>query len=88
MPEAGKSDAFYTAEKIRKAVAAHRFTNKFGGKTREITVSIGTTGFPECRAVDKVILDKVEENLQEAKREGKNQVWPVYHDTTVRRKRA
>lgn len=73
MPLTNTDEAYAAAERIRKAVFAHAFTN-LQGKVVPITVSMGVASFPsDCRTVAELI-DVADKALYAAKNGGRNQV--------------
>lgn len=73
MPLTNTDEAYAAAERIRKAVFAHAFTN-LQGKVIPITVSVGVASFPsDCRSVSELI-EVADKALYAAKNGGRNQV--------------
>jgi len=73
MPLTNTDEAYAAAERIRKAVFAHAFTN-LQGKVIPITVSVGVASFPsDCRTVSELI-EVADKALYAAKNGGRNQV--------------
>ncbi len=68
LPHNGKKEALLLGERIRKSIArSHFLDNGF-------TVSIGIASFPEDAANKKSLIERADEALYEAKRQGKNRV--------------
>lgn len=80
LPEANRSDALRTAERLRQALASHVYTTSCGA-LQDITVSIGVSLFvpPEEVHADKVmmrqaLLKQADDAMYTAKNTGRNRV--------------
>ncbi len=74
LPETDAAGAFVTGEKIREAVALHRFFDESGKRTETLTLSVGVATFP-VHAVDKEgLLRQADDALYQAKRLGRDRV--------------
>jgi diguanylate cyclase (GGDEF)-like protein len=71
MPNAAKEEAQNRAEIIRQAVASHEIFN------HRFTVSIGLSSLPSDDTDKSALVEKADEALYQAKRQGKNQVVPA-----------
>jgi len=75
LPETGAKQAFLTAERIRKAVEAHRFsTGDEKSEGESLTIKIGIASFPGDAQLPMQLLDAADRALYEAARLGKNLV--------------
>lgn len=74
LPETGSEGAFVTAEKLREAVAAHRFPDGEGGASQRITISVGLTSYPGSAGDREGLLRQADHALYTAKRTGRNRV--------------
>jgi diguanylate cyclase (GGDEF)-like protein len=75
LPETAEKQAFLTAERIRKAVEAHRFSTGDGRSEGEsLTIKIGIASFPRDGQLPMQLLDAADKALYEAARLGKNLV--------------
>ena len=74
-PNTTRENAIKAAERIRKAVASHKFA---GIGDRQITVSIGVAGMPDpaLDSLDKLI-HAADVAMYEAKKNGRNRVEPA-----------
>jgi diguanylate cyclase (GGDEF)-like protein len=61
------------AERLRKAIALHVFTDKT--KEVKVTVSIGISQFPEDGLTLDELIKIADDMLYRAKRDGKNRVY-------------
>lgn len=73
LPDTAAETAVGIAERLRQAVADHRFPTEKGG-TGRITVSIGTATFPADAADKNTLIAAADKALYAAKRAGRNQV--------------
>jgi diguanylate cyclase (GGDEF)-like protein len=55
LPEAGNDHALAIAERIRRSVAASRFTDPSGEAVIRATVSLGVATFPDCGSADDLV---------------------------------
>lgn len=72
LPETTKSQAELVAERLRQNIAANRFSAY--GETTTITISIGIASLPEDAVEGQALIDKADEALFRAKREGRNRI--------------
>lgn len=72
LPYTGKKEAREIAERVRTIIACHDFRN---GETEHITVSMGIAACPEDADTVDDLIQRADESLYRAKREGKNRVW-------------
>ncbi|MBU1113292.1 MAG: GGDEF domain-containing protein, partial [Candidatus Omnitrophica bacterium] len=68
LPANRKKDAQLLGERIRKSIARSHILDS------DFTVSIGISSFPEDATDKKTLIERADEALYEAKRQGKNQV--------------
>lgn len=73
MPETARYEAFYPAERLRRAIADHRFTHE--GTDIRVTISIGISEFPDHGSTLDSIVQKADALLYQAKQDGKNLVY-------------
>ncbi len=74
MPETTKGKAYNLAERLRKKVEDFRFEGEEQQPNGRLTISVGVAGFPEdCQTMGD-LLDKADQALYEAKKQGRNQV--------------
>lgn len=71
MPMASQSMSEMVAERVRKAVAEHRFSVRTG-KTVEVTISTGVACFPENGETTEELLTVAARNMQKDKHTRKN----------------
>jgi diguanylate cyclase (GGDEF)-like protein len=74
LPETDADGAFVVAEKVREAVASHRFQDRAGERTVKLTVSIGLAAFPEGASDIDELLRQADDALYQAKRHGRDRV--------------
>ncbi|NIM62605.1 MAG: diguanylate cyclase [Acidobacteria bacterium] len=74
VPEAPKAGATIFAERLRKTVEEHAWVDGDGKKTRTVSLSIGVSTFPEDGLDAKTIIQRADEALYRAKKEGRNRV--------------
>jgi len=74
LPETDAAGAFVAAEKLREAVATHRFLNADGERTEVISVSVGIATYPQHAQDKESLLRCADDALYHAKRNGKNRV--------------
>lgn len=74
LPETDAAGAFVAAEKVREAVATHRFLNADGDRTEQISVSVGVATYPTHAHDKESLLRCADDALYQAKRSGKNRV--------------
>jgi len=74
LPETDASGAFIVAEKIREAVAVHRFPDAEGGRSIHLTVSIGLSSYPVHASDKEALLRSADDAVYHAKGTGKDRV--------------
>jgi diguanylate cyclase (GGDEF)-like protein len=74
LPETDASGAFIVAEKIREAIAMHRFPDAEGGHSIHLTVSIGLSSYPVHAADKESLLRSADDAVYHAKETGKDRV--------------
>jgi len=74
LPETDAAGAFVTAEKIREAVAEHKFTDDEGIPTQMLTLSVGVATFPVHAVNREDILRQADDALYQAKHFGRDRV--------------
>ena len=74
LPETDAAGAYSVAEKIREAIADHRFADSDGERCCSLTVSIGLATFPSHAAEKEALLKEADNALYLAKNGGKNRV--------------
>ena len=75
LPDTGSIDAFHTADRIRARIEDDPRTGKYG-----VTASVGlaTHHFFDQEAEARFLVDRADQALYQAKRDGGNRVW--FHD--------
>lgn len=76
LPQTGVQGAMAVGERVRAAIAAHRFANVELG---EITCSFGIAAFPEDGAEPHTLICEADQQLFQAKRAGKNTICATRH---------
>jgi diguanylate cyclase (GGDEF)-like protein len=74
LPETDAAGAFIVAEKIREAVALHRFPDEDGDRTVRASVSIGLANFPVHAEDKESLLKAADDAVYQAKTMGKDRV--------------
>lgn len=74
LPETDAAGAFIVAEKIREAVALHRFADEDGERTVRVTVSIGLANFPAHADDKESLLKAADDAVYQAKTLGRDRV--------------
>lgn len=74
LPETDASGAFIVAEKIREAVAVHRFPDAEGGRSIHLTVSTGLSSYPVHASDKEALLRSADDAVYHAKETGKDRV--------------
>jgi len=74
LPETDAAGAFVAAEKLREAIATHRFANAEGERTEVLSVSVGIATYPIHAQDKESLLRCADDALYHAKRHGKNRV--------------
>ena len=74
MPETDSAGAFAAAEKVREAVATHRFADAEGVRDCSLTVSIGLASHPTHAWDKESLLREADDALYRAKSGGKDRV--------------
>lgn len=74
LPDTGRDEAHATAERLRSAVNKNGFT--LGGEPIKLTTSIGLVAYPEDGADWSTLLAKADALLYQAKRSGRDRVFP------------
>lgn len=74
LPETDAAGAFIVAEKIREAVALHKFPDEDGDRSVHATVSIGLANFPVHAEDKESLLKAADEAVYQAKTMGKDRV--------------
>jgi diguanylate cyclase (GGDEF)-like protein len=77
LPRSSRDQAMIAAERFRQAIARHRF---LGQDDLRLTVSGGVATFPQDAADGLQLLEKSDQALYMAKREGRNRVVPISRD--------
>jgi len=77
LPSTSRAEAHATAERLRSAVSRNDFD--LGGELIRLTVSIGLVSCPEDGADWPMLLAKADGFLYQAKRAGRNCVFPTGH---------
>jgi diguanylate cyclase (GGDEF)-like protein len=77
LPNTRQDGALVVAEKIRKALATHTFTDEGGKPIREVTLSGGVSTFPEHGRTSTELIQAADAALYRAKQEGRNRVYPA-----------
>ena len=74
LPETDAAGAFIVAEKIREAVALHRFPDEDGDRSVRASVSIGLANFPVHAEDKESLLKAADDAVYQAKTMGKDRV--------------
>ncbi len=74
LPETSAHGAYAVAEKIRRAIERHTFTNAAGETVGGLTVSIGLATFPTHAWDKEALLREADNALYHAKNGGKNRI--------------
>ncbi|PKQ36739.1 MAG: hypothetical protein CVT59_11365 [Actinobacteria bacterium HGW-Actinobacteria-1] len=74
LPETDAAGAFIVAEKIREAVALHKFMDEDGERSVRATVSIGLANFPVHAEDKESLLRAADDAVYQAKTMGKDRV--------------
>ncbi len=74
LPETDAEGAFVVAEKIREAVAAHRFADAAGERAVRLTMSIGLSTYPSAAGDREELLRQADDALYQAKNMGRDRV--------------
>ena len=74
LPYANKEGAMNVAKRIMEAVASHRFLNETTASVGKLTVSIGIACCPEDSFTEEDLIEKADDMLYRAKKEGKNRI--------------
>lgn len=77
LPDTKKDGAFIAAEKIRKALESHEFTNDAGKPMRKVTLSGGISTFPDDGRGSTALIQAADTALYRAKQAGRNQIVPA-----------
>lgn len=77
LPDTKKDGAFIAAEKIRKALENHNFTNDEGKPMRKVTLSGGISTFPDDGRGSTALIQAADTALYRAKQAGRNQIVPA-----------
>lgn len=72
LSETNRIGAVLVAERVRRAVEEYEFVS--GGKVLHISVSGGVASFPEDIATKKELIEKADQALYEAKKQGRNRI--------------
>jgi len=74
LPETDAPGAFIAAEKLREAIALHRFKDADGEAVVRVTISIGLASFPAHATDKEALLRAADGAVYHAKRTGKDRV--------------
>lgn len=74
LPETDASGAFVVAEKLREAVAVHRFESTVGHRDVEMSVSVGVATYPIHAGSAEELLKQADDALYRAKSTGRDRV--------------
>ncbi|MHB1135729.1 MAG: GGDEF domain-containing protein [Coriobacteriia bacterium] len=74
LPETDAPGAFIVAEKIREAIALHRFSDADGEPVVHVTISIGLASFPSHASDKEALLRAADDAVYHAKATGKDRV--------------
>ena len=74
LPETDAAGAYSVAEKVREAIAEHRYADSDGERCCSLTVSIGLASFPSHADDKESLLREADNALYAAKNGGKNRV--------------
>ena len=73
LPETGSPSAMQLAERVRAAIAEHRFTGNVGAEIR-LTASFGVVSYPEHAAIAEKLIELADAAMYEAKQQQKGSV--------------
>lgn len=74
LPETDSSGAFVVAEKVREAVAEHKFLGRDGQKDARLSVSLGIASYPVHAADLEGLVKEADNALYRAKTGGRNRI--------------
>jgi diguanylate cyclase (GGDEF)-like protein len=74
LPSAMKDSALSIAERIRSSIEEHHFYNEEEQPNKNLTISIGIATAPEDAEEVDSLIEKADEALYEAKKQGRNRV--------------
>lgn len=74
LPDTGKPAAVVVAEKIRELIERMPFKNQEKQPNGQLTISVGVATFPEDGKTSDSLIERVDENLYQAKQTGRNKV--------------
>ncbi|MGH9868409.1 MAG: diguanylate cyclase [Candidatus Polarisedimenticolia bacterium] len=80
LPETRRTSAFVVAERIRSEVDRHFKRKGLGNADGRLTLSGGISSFPEDADSAETLLERADEALYRAKRDGKNKVAIYYKE--------
>jgi diguanylate cyclase (GGDEF)-like protein len=74
LPETDAAGAFVVAEKVREAIATHKFADADGDRNQQLTVSIGLATYPVHADDREALLRQADDALYTAKHLGRDRV--------------
>jgi diguanylate cyclase (GGDEF)-like protein len=77
LPNTDASDAIRVAERIRRAIEAIAIPHESMGASAIVTSSLGAAAAPVSTISEQELIAAADAALYEAKRNGRNQVWPA-----------
>ncbi len=79
LPETDAEGAYVVAEKVREAIAVHRFADANGEREVRLTVSIGLATYPGSASDREELLRQADDALYQAKNFGRDRVRAPLH---------
>ena len=71
-PETTPAKAWVVADRLRKRVASRLFAAPHVGQALAVTISLGLSTYPEDGATKRLLIERADQALYQAKRSGKN----------------
>jgi diguanylate cyclase (GGDEF)-like protein len=71
-PETTPAKAWVVADRLRKRVASRLFTAPHVEQALAVTISLGLATYPEDGSLKRVLIERADQALYQAKRSGKN----------------
>ncbi len=78
LPQTGLKDALSIAERMKNQVERAYFTNSQGQRDIRATISIGVAVYPDGVLSPNQLLERVDQAMYQAKKEGRNRVCAVF----------
>jgi two-component system cell cycle response regulator len=74
MPDTNRAVAAKLAERLRRRIASEPFLIHAAGRSVEVTISVGISGLAAVDDTAAKVLQRADEALSRAKRDGRNRV--------------